>query len=427
MKKVLIITYYWPPAGGPGVQRWLKFSKYLPSFGIEPIVYVPKNPSYPITDESLNREVPKNLKLLKRSIIEPHQIGSLFAKNDTKTMSAGIIADQEQQTPIQKLMLYVRGNFFVPDARILWVKPSISFLEEYLTKHKIEHIITTGPPHSLHLIGQGLKRKFPAIQWIADFRDPWVNIDYHSQLKLTESTQQKHKDLEIEILNEADQIMVTSFETKREFTAKTTKPVEVITNGFDEVEALDLDLNEAFSIVHVGSLLSERNPIFLWKILAHLIEEDEHFKQFFELHLVGKVSQVVLDSIEEYGLKDYVYLDGYLPHIEAVKAQHQAQVLLLIEANRSEKQGIIPGKLFEYLMAQRPILAIGPKDADVQKILLETNAGSYFTYTEASDLKEKITSHFQDYLQGKLNVDSKNITQFSRKSLTQKLSKLIIP
>lgn len=427
MKKVLIITYYWPPAGGPGVQRWLKFSKYLPSFGIEPIVYVPKNPSYPITDESLNREVPKNLKLLKRSIIEPHQIGSLFAKNDTKTMSAGIIADQEQQTPIQKLMLYVRGNFFVPDARILWVKPSISFLEEYLTKHKIEHIITTGPPHSLHLIGQGLKRKFPAIQWITDFRDPWVNIDYHSQLKLTESTQQKHKDLEIEILNEADQIMVTSFETKREFTAKTTKPIEVITNGFDEVEALDLDLNEAFSIVHVGSLLSERNPIFLWKILAHLIEEDEHFKQFFELHLVGKVSQVVLDSIEEYGLKDYVYLDGYLPHIEAVKAQHQAQVLLLIEANRSEKQGIIPGKLFEYLMAQRPILAIGPKDADVQKILLETNAGSYFTYTEASDLKEKITSHFQDYLQGKLNVDSKNITQFSRKSLTQKLSKLIIP
>jgi len=425
MKKVLIIAYYWPPAGGPGVQRWLKFVKYLPDFGIEPIVFVPKNPTYPILDDSLNREVSNTLKIIKHPISEPHQLSALFSKKETKTMSAGIIADQEKQSSMQKLMLYVRGNYFVPDARVLWVKPSIQFLNDYITEHQIENIITTGPPHSLHLIGQDLKKQFPTIKWIADFRDPWVNIDYHSQLKLTEKTQQKHKDLEASVLNEADQIVVTSFETKREFTLKTEKPIEVITNGYDEVEAFDIDLSEAFSIVHVGSLLSERNPIQLWEILAELVEENEHFKQFFELHLVGKVSQVVLDCIEENGLKDYVYLDGYLPHLEAVKAQHQAQVLLLIEADRTEKQGIIPGKLFEYFMAKRPVLAIGPDQWDVKQILSETDAGSSFSYQEKKLLKEQILAYFESFLKGKLNVESKDISRFSRKSLTQKLSELI--
>lgn len=425
MKKALIITYYWPPAGGPGVQRWLKFVKYLPEFNIEPIVFIPKNPSYPITDESLTREVSKDLKLIKRPILEPHQISSVFSKSEIKTMSAGIIADKEKQTSLQKLLLYTRGNFFVPDSRVLWVKPSVKFLKKYLAQNQVETIITTGPPHSLHLIGQAVKAHFPKLKWIADFRDPWVNIDYHSQLKLTDKTKDKHRDLESSILKEADQIVVTSYETKREFTSKTNKPIDVITNGYDETEAFDVDLSEAFSMVHVGSLLSKRNPVILWESLAELVEEDERFKQFFELHFVGKVSQVVLTSIEEYGLKDYVYLDGYLPHLEAIKTQHQAQVLLLIEADKPEKKGIIPGKIFEYLMANRPILAVGPTDWDVQQILAEANVGRSFLYNDKADLKAQIQSYFADFLQGKLNVDAKNISRFSRKSLTKKLSKLI--
>lgn len=425
MKKVLIIAYYWPPAGGPGVQRWLKFVKYLPDFGIKPFVYVPKNPSYPITDETLNRELPHSLKVIKRPIKEPHRIGSILSKSETKSMSAGIIADEEKQSVLQKFMLFIRGNFFVPDSRVLWVKPSIKFLQKYLEENNIETIITTGPPHSLHLIGKGLKKRLPNVKWIADFRDPWVNIDYHSQLKLTKSAKRKHQNLEAAVLNEADQIVVTSFETQREFDAKTTKPVAIITNGYDDVEVFDVDLSEAFSIMHVGSLLTERNPIQLWKALADLVEEDEHFKKFFELHLVGKVSQVVLNSIEEHGLKGYVYLDGYLPHLEAVKVQHQAQLLLLIEANRVEKKGIIPGKLFEYLMAKRPILAIGPEEWDVERILTETQAGKSFSYASKETLKSEIQSYFQSFLKGKLNVNPKNIARFSRKSLTQQLRELL--
>lgn len=426
MKKVLVITYYWPPAGGPGVQRWLKFVKYLPSFGIQPIVYVPKNPNYPVLDDSLNREVPNSIKVLKKSILEPHQLGVLVSKKQIKTMSTGIIADEEKQSKIQKLMLYARGNFFIPDARVLWVKPSIKYLQGVLQKEKIETIITTGPPHSLHLIGMGLKSKLPNLKWIADFRDPWVNIDYHSQLKFTKHTQQKHEKLELQVLQKADQVLVTSFKTKYEFEEKTSTPIDIITNGYDEVEQMDIDLNEAFSIVHTGSLLSTRNPENLWAVLAELVNENKHFKQFFELHLVGKVSQVVLDRIEEFGLKEYVYLDGYLSHQASIKVMHQAQLLLLVEANNNKKCGIIPGKLFEYLMAKRPIVAIGPKEWDVEQIIDETKAGKVFNYQNQASLKEQINLYFNSFLKGKLNINTKDISHYSRKNLTEKLSKHII-
>ncbi|GGE11352.1 glycosyltransferase family 4 protein [Psychroflexus salis] len=425
MKKVLIITYYWPPAGGPGVQRWLKFVKYLPQFGIEPIVFIPKNPNYPIQDESLNREVSNQLTIIKRPILEPYKVSKLFSKSDTKTMSSGIIEDVEKQKSMQKLMLYVRGNYFIPDARILWVNPSIKFLQTYLQKHNIQNVITTGPPHSLHLIGKGLKEKIKNLKWIADFRDPWVNIDYHSQLKLNDNAKQKHKELEDSVLNEADQIIVTSFKTAEEFRQKTNQPIEVITNGYDETENLDIDLSEAFSLVHVGSLLSQRNPENLWKVLQEFLEENKHLRQFLELHFVGKVSQTVLNSIEAYGLKDYVYLDGYLPHLDAIKAQKSAQLLLLIEANNPVKSGIIPGKLFEYLMAKRPILAVGPTAWDVQKIIEETQSGTTFNYQDKKSLKQELQKAFQEFLQGKLCISSKHIEAYSRKSLTHKLSKLI--
>lgn len=425
MKKILIIAYYWPPAGGPGVQRWLKFVKYLPEFQIQPIVYVPKNPNYPVVDDSLNREVSKSLQVIKKSIIEPHQLGSVVSKSEIQTMSTGIIADEENQNQFQKLMLYIRGNFFIPDARVLWVRPSIKYLSKFIVDKQIDTIISTGPPHSLHLIGEGLKAKFPKLKWIADFRDPWVNIDYHSQLKFTEFTQQKHQKLERRILQNADQIIVTSYKTKEEFLTKTNSPIEVITNGYDEVEQMEVDLNEAFTIAHTGSLLSARNPVNFWTALAELVSEDEHFKKFFELHLIGKVSKIVLETIERIGLKDYVYLDGYLSHSEAIKNMHQAQVLLLIEADNDLKSGIIPGKLFEYMMAKRPILAIGPKNWDVQKIITESNSGQVFNYSDKNELKTQIFTYFKSFLKGKLTVDSNDISQYSRRNLTQRLSQLI--
>ena len=150
MKKVLIVSYYWPPAGGPGVQRWLKFAKYLPQFGVEPVLYVPENAHYPLKDSTLEKEIPENITILKKPIFEPYSLAGLLSNKDTQKISSGIIPKEEDQGMLQKLMLFIRGNFFIPDARKFWIKPSVKFLEEYLQENQIDTIITTGPPHSLH-------------------------------------------------------------------------------------------------------------------------------------------------------------------------------------------------------------------------------------------------------------------------------------
>ena len=183
MKKALIIAYYWPPAGGPGVQRLFKFVKYLRDFDVEPIVYIPENPSYPINDDSFVNEIPEGLKVIKQPIKEPYKLASKFSKGDSNTISKGIIKNSSKQSLKEKLMLFIRGNFFIPDARIGWVKPSVQFLNKYIRENGIEVVITTGPPHSLHLIALKLKNKL-AFNWIADFRDPWTTIGYHKKLKL---------------------------------------------------------------------------------------------------------------------------------------------------------------------------------------------------------------------------------------------------
>ncbi|MGB5668372.1 MAG: glycosyl transferase family 1, partial [Maribacter sp.] len=194
MQKILIITYYWPPAGGPGVQRWLKFVKYLPEFGIEPVVYIPENPTYPIIDDSFTLDIPKGIKIYKHPIREPYHIARIFSGKKAKRISSGIIKAKNQSV-LEKIMLWVRGNFFIPDARINWVKPSVKFLTNIIEIENIDTIITTGPPHSVHLIGHGLKELL-GIKWIADFRDPWTSIGYHKKLKLTKNSQRKHRELE---------------------------------------------------------------------------------------------------------------------------------------------------------------------------------------------------------------------------------------
>ena len=265
-RKALIITYYWPPAGGPGVQRWLKFVKYLPEFNIEPVVYIPENPSYPLIDESLLDEISNDVTIVKQSIKEPYKLANLLSKNKSNTISKGIIKEQKKQSLIEKFMLYARGNYFIPDARKAWVKPSVAFLSEYIAKENIEVIITTGPPHSLHLIGLQLKKRL-GVKWLAAFRDPWTRIGYHPTLQLSHSSKLKHTALESNVLNSADQLVVTSINTKKEFQQLTNRPIEVITNGYDIDSVGSIELDTKFTLSHIGSLLSGRNPEVLWKVL----------------------------------------------------------------------------------------------------------------------------------------------------------------
>ena len=423
-KKTLIITYYWPPAGGPGVQRWLKFVKYLPEFNIDPVVFIPENPNYPIIDESLTSEVSKDITIINHPIKEPYKWAGFFSNTSSKTISKGIISDEKEQSFIEKAMLYVRGNFFIPDARIGWVKPSVSFLLDYIKKEGIETIITTGPPHSVHLIGLQIKQKL-GVKWLADFRDPWTTIGYHKQLRLTSASKAKHKSLEKEVLNASDQIIVTSFVTKKEFQGFTNKSIEVITNGYDDEATVEFQMDTKFTLSHIGSLLSKRNPEILWRVLSELVRDNESFSKDFQLNFIGSISEKVLKSIKKYNLCNYIREVGYVSHQEAIIYQKKSQLLLLIEIDSEDTKCIIPGKLFEYMISNRPIVAMGPKGSDVEKIIKETNTGHYFNYSDYESLKRIILEHYKAFQNKTLQSHPIGLQKYHRKALTKSLANLL--
>jgi glycosyltransferase involved in cell wall biosynthesis len=425
-KNVLIITYYWPPAGGPGVQRWLKFVKYLPDFGVQPYVYVPENPTYPILDAGLEKEISKQAIIVKTKILEPYQLASFFSKKKIKNISSGIIPNQKKQTSLEKFLLWIRGNVFIPDARFLWIKPSVTFLDKYLQENNIDTIITSGPPHSLHLIGLQLSKNNKNLNWIADFRDPWTTIGYHKELKLSAYAKKKHKSLEKEVLQSANQILVTSKTTKTEFQEITNKPITVITNGYDIEKVENVVLDKKFSLAHIGSFLSQRNPKILWESLSELLLEIPDFKNDLEIKLIGAVSQEVLSTITDFKIDSFVHNLGYVSHSDAVFHQRNSQILLLIEIDSPDTKSIIPGKLFEYMVSKRPIIAIGPKDSDFAEIIKQTNTGNFFEYHEKVHLKETILSYYTLFKKNNLFVNPTGLEQYSRRNLTKHLADLIL-
>ena len=425
LKKILIVTYYWPPAGGPGVQRWLKFVKYLPSLGFEPVVFIPSKPNYPILDLNLEKEVSKEVQIIKQDFFEPYQIAQIFAPKKTNQMRAGFLPSARKMTRTEKFLLWMRGNLFIPDARIFWVKPAVKALQKIIAEQKIDTVITTGPPHSLHLIGLSLREK-TSIRWIADFRDPWTTISYHQSLQLSARAQKKHEKLEAEVLQKANAIIVTSHVTRNEFLLKTKKPIHVITNGYDdEISNATASLDVKFSLAHIGTLLSERNPRILWKALSEICHENQQFRNDFQLKLVGRTSPEILATLSEFKLYTFVENAGYVSHLEAIKIQKSAQVLLLIEIDSEQTKCIIPGKLFEYLKTHRPIIALGPEGSDVASILRKTQTGTYFEYDQKDQLKLQIEHLYQQFQSGILQVSPVGIDKYARKTLTKKLVDLL--
>ena len=419
--KVLIITYYWVPAGGSGVQRWLKFVKYLRDFGIEPMVFTVEDANYPIIDETLANDVPDGVEVIRNPIWEPNDILSKLKRKETKT-SAGFL-DANPST-FGKLMQYIRANFFMPDARKFWVKPSVKKIQEYLKINPVDVIITTGPPHSVHLIGLQLKQKL-GVNWIADFRDPWTDIDYFHQLPLTDASKRKHQELEAKVLQQADISLVVG-KTMQENYLKFSNSVKVITNGFDTELSSEVkqELDTSFSITHIGLMNADRNPKTLWRVLAEISEEHPDFASDLEIKLIGKVADEVDTQLEKYQFKTITKID-YVPHNEVQQYQRNSQVLLLAINKVPSAKGIITGKIFEYLQAKRPILAIGPENGDLAEILQQTNSGTIVDFENHQQLKKVVLDLYQQYKSGDLKVNSSGIEQYHRKQLTAELAETI--
>ncbi len=427
MKKVLIITYYWPPSGGAGVQRWLKFTKYLRDYDWEPIIYTPENPESPNNDASLEKDLPKNLTVIKTKIWEPYNFYKVFIgqKRDQK-VNAAFLTESKKPKKFEKIAVWIRGNFFIPDARKFWVKPSIQYLQNQLKNNPVDAVISTGPPHSMHLIALGLKRKLN-IPWMADFRDPWTNIDFYSKLMLTSFADHKHKRLELEVLKEADIITCVGKTWLNELEELykngggiNSNKFRFISNGYDPDDYSDekVEADKKFSIVYIGTLDKSRNPGILWKTLAEIVKKNPEFANDLQLKLVGKTDIAVTEDIENNGLKPYMEKIAYLTHAEVTQVQKKSQVLLLLINNTPNAMGITTGKLFEYFAAKRPILCIGPKGGDADLILKETKGGLISGYEDSQTLEANILYFYNKYKQGYLPCESVNIEKYSRKMLT---------
>lgn len=414
--KVLIITYYWPPAGGSGVQRWLKFVKYLQDFGITPVIYTVENPDYSIKDTTLEKEIPKGIEVLKQPIWEPYKLAAIFSKNKKVNTNAGFLSPKKSM--LSKLALYVRANFFIPDARMFWIQPSIKYLSNYIKHHKIDAIISTGPPHSTHMIGLGLKKKLN-MRWIADFRDPWTEIDYFHQLPLTQKSIKKHHKLEQAVLKNADEVLVVGDTMKKAYDVF-SKNVSVITNGFDGDISKETEIDKEFTLTHIGMLNADRNPIILWKVLSEL---DKNIN--IKVQLIGKVAPEVKQTIADFKLTEQVSFIDYLPHDAVKKYQQKSQVLLLAVNNVPSAKGIVTGKIFEYLQAQRPIVAIAPIDGDLSVILQKSKAGTVVGFQDEVALKKIVVDLYQKYQSGVLKIDSVGVEQYHRKVLTAQLATII--
>lgn len=410
--------------------RWLKFARYFRNFGWEPVIYTPENPEMPAEDPTLLEQVPGGMKVIKRPVWEPYALYKRFTgQQQDRKINTGFLSEDESSGFTERLSVWVRGNFFIPDARKHWIRPSVHFLRKYLAEHPVDAVVSTGPPHSMHLIAKGLKKSL-GLPWIADFRDPWTNIDFYDKLKLTAMADRKHRKLEMQVLQEADAVVTVSWQWAEGFSRMAGREIQVVTNGFDESDFLSapdtVPSPDRFSLVHIGSMNADRNPETLWKVLARLTAEDQELQDSLEIKLIGSTDISVRKSLEKSGLLRFCQLEPFLPHGDVLLHTMQSQLLLLPLNDTPNVGGIIPGKLYEYLASRRPILCIGPEGGDCARIIRETKSGSTVGFGDEEATEKIVLQYFDEFRKKRqLAGNASDITAYSRKVLTGKMAGIL--
>ena len=432
MKRVLIISYYWPPTGGSGVQRWVKFAKYLPAEGWQPVIYTPENPEQLAVDASLEAEVPTEAEIIRRRIVEPYEMYKKLLRKSGHSKEVVEVnpVNAQNKSFLQKVAMWIRGNFFRPDPRCLWIRPSVRFLKKYLKEHPVDLIVSTGPPQSMHMIGRKLARE-TGLPWIADFRDPWTKIFYFKHLSMTRATERWHHKMEKKVLDDATAVVAVSPLVQQDFQAMTQTPVELITNGFDECDFHQEPFKMAeggpqqlFTITHTGLFAADGNPTVLWEVLAEKCRTCEEFRKSLRINLIVKTDEQIIKAAHDAGLGDNVYDLGYQHHARAVDEQRKASLLILPLRKEPEYKAVLPGKLFEYLASYRPILGIGQPDGAMSMILDSTKTGVVFDWEDKVAIAKYIDECWEKHLEGSLRVEGSDISQFTRRNLTRRMAQL---
>lgn len=421
-KRVLIITYYWPPSGGSGVQRWLKFAKYLPETGWEPVIFTPENPDFDLKDETLEQGIPQGLEVIKFPIWEPYQL--LDRIRGKKETHASRVLEQKDRSLVERAAIWLRANVMIPDPRIFWVKPSVKFLTNLVKNGQFQAVVTTGPPHSIHLIGRDLKRK-TGIFWLSDFRDPWSQWEFLDKLPMQNLVRKRHQKLERSVLKEADVVTTISPTFQHDLQKLAGRHIDLLTNGFD-TEDLPVDfgpkekLAGSLHLVYTGVIDSIRNPVPLLKAMR---EEFVNEKATVSITFVGRVSDKVHEEVNSDGwLTTHVNFAGYVSHRAVFEFYHAADALVLILTDTKNAKGNIPGKLFEYMATGLPILALGDPYGDSAKIIRDAGAGKVVLHTDHVTIQIQLRKLFER--SGQKNV-ADSIASYSRKNLSVQLAKLL--
>lgn len=425
MKRILVLTYYWPPAAGPGVQRILKFCKFLSEFGWEPHVITVEDGSYPATDNSLLNDIPEGLTVSKTKSVEPHRLYNAIRGQKGKAVPVALMGMRDSKSPIKKLSLWIRANMFIPDARKGWVRFAHKEAMKCIHENQYDAVLTTGPPHSTHLVGLRLKKEL-GIKWVADMRDPWTKVYTYKYMPMTEASKRKDLKLEKEVLKNADLVTVVSNGLREQF-SKYNDHIEVVHNGFDEA---DLTRNQTvpsgdhFTLGYIGNFKPNQDVPVLWEVVKELVQEDASFKASFRLEVTGNIDPFILDEIKSLGWGEAVKLNGYLPHDEAVNKLYSSSCLLFVIPDDENNQLILTGKLFEYLASGKPMLSIGPVNGDAAGIISEAGRGKMIDYKNKEGLKSYLKELFARWKEdpGKLDSDNlQDVMQFSRRNQTRKL------
>lgn len=424
-KTVLIITYYWPPSGGSGVQRWLKFVKYLPGFGYKPYVFTPKNPSFDLRDESLLKDIPPEAEIIHFPIWEPYSIFNKLA--GAKKGEGNANSAPQPTTLFKKISIWIRGNIFIPDPRLFWVKPSVKFLDKFLQDNAITNIVTTGPPHSVHLIGLGLKERNPSLNWIADFRDPWSEWGFLDTIKVGSRALSIHKSLESKVLQQADKVTtITPFYVKH-FERLGNRKVNLLTNGYDEddFKQLKFERQNKFVIRHVGIVNDKCNPVPFMETVASLCETNPMFRESLRIDFVGQVNDTFKSYAEAHPvLTSITTFSAQVPHKEIVKLYGQSAALLLVLTGYKDAEGYMPGKLFEYMATGLPIIGVGPENGDADKLLKNSESGEMINSDNSDKIRQTLLGYFESWKDGS-SSSTISYTNYSRRVITKKLTELL--
>ncbi len=416
MDKVLFITYYWPPSGKASLHWPLKIIRYLNEFNWQPAVLTASEDAFSHKDETLLKQVPVNLDIIKTRSYEPFKIyRKLTGKSETEALIPSESISKENKSIAHKLSVWIRMNLFIPDARAGWYWPAVKQGKDFLKKNKdFKAIISVGPPHTSHLIGKKLSKTFN-IPHFPVFIDPWTDIIYYKNFKRSRITLALDMHFEKSVLQNSKKVIFITETMKKDYIAKykwLENKSEVLYWGYDEDDFAgkkSSKSNEEKIILHAGNIFDYQNPLNFWKNLKKKIEAEEKYK----LKFIGTVSPGIKRTIEETGLSEHTLYLGFLPYPEMIKEIMNASFLLVCATEPRH----VPGKLFEYLRSGKPIIAFGDNNEEVNKILEETNAGMLFCYNEDAEIFFTKTDEFKR--------DLEKIKKFDRKNIAVKLEEII--